>query len=87
MIEIVDANGRIVPDAEIKLEAKVEGGAKLSGLGSGNPITSEDYTEGKTLSYKGHACAILRSTYMDGKSRLTVRAEGLEPKTMDFEVS
>ncbi len=87
MIEIVDANGRIVPDAEIKLEAEIDGVTNLSAFGSGNPITSEDYTEGKTLSYKGHACAILRSTYMDGKSRLTVRAEGLEPKTMDFEVS
>jgi beta-galactosidase len=87
MIEIVDANGRIVPDASIKIEAKVEGGAKLSGLGSGNPITSEDYTDHESETYKGHACAILRSTYKEGKARLTVRAEGLEPKTMDFDVS
>ena len=82
MIDILDEQGLFVPDAEIKLTAKVQGAALLAGFGSGNPITDENYTDNQTVSYKGHACAVLRSSYDKGKTKLTISAHRLEDKTI-----
>jgi beta-galactosidase len=85
MIDILDEQGLFVPDAEINLTAKVQGAALLAGFGSGNPITDENYTDNQTVSYKGHACAVLRSGYDKGKTKLTISAHGLEDKTIIFD--
>jgi beta-galactosidase len=85
MIDILDSQGLLVPDAEIKLAAKVEGAARLAGFGSGNPITDENYTDNQTVSYKGHACAVLRSGYDKGRTKLTIRAPGMEDKSIELE--
>ena len=85
MIDILDSQGLLVPDAEIKLAAKVEGAASLAGFGSGNPITDENYTDNQTVSYKGHACAVLRSGYDKGRTKLTISAPGMEDKSIELE--
>ena len=86
MIDILDDKGQLVPDAEINLTANVMGAALLAGFGSGNPITDEDYTDNKTVTYKGHACAILRSGYEKGKTSLTISAQGLDEKTITLDI-
>ena len=75
--ELIDENGQVVPDADILLTAKAEGAAALTGFGSGNPITDENYTRGRFTSYQGKALAVLRAGYEAGEARLTVSAEGL----------
>ena len=77
-IELLDKDGLVVPDAAVALKAEVSGSATLSGFGSGNPITEEDYTKGETVSYRGRAMAILRAGYESGTVELTVSAEGME---------
>lgn len=76
-IEMVDAEGRLVPDAEILLHAEVTGGATLAGFGSGNPVTEENYTDSEARTYHGRAMAILRGGYETGNICLKVEAEGL----------
>lgn len=79
-VEIVDAQGRALPDAEMKLEAEIKAvgaAATLAGFGTGNPVTDEDYTDNETVSYRGRALAILRAGYEAGEVTLTVRAQGL----------
>ncbi len=76
-VEIVDAQGRLVPCGEFGLRASVEGAASLAGFGSGNPVTSESYVSGCFTSYRGRACAIIRSGYEAGKAVLTVKSEEL----------
>lgn len=73
-IEVLDEQGRIVPDASLKLNASVRGTAVLAGFGTGNPVTDEDYTDSRTVSFGGHALAILRSGYETGETTLTVEA-------------
>ena len=76
-IEIIDREGRVVPDAEAALRAAVSGACTLAGFGSGNPVTEEDYTDSLAVTYRGRAMAVLRSGYDAGSCRLTVEADGL----------
>ena len=76
-IEVRDKEGRVVPDAEVPLNIKVEGSGVLAGFGSANPVTDEDYTDEKTVSYRGRAMAILRSGYESGPVGVEVSAEGM----------
>ena len=87
-IEILDENGILVPDAKIRLHAKTQGtAAVLAGFGTGNPVTDENYTAGTFTTYMGRAMAILRSSYEEGETTLTVSAEGLETVSVTISVS
>ena len=85
-IELLDKDGNLVPDAAVALKAVVSGCAKLSGFGSGNPVTEEDYTEGSTISYRGRAMAIIRSGYETGTVELAVSADGMEEAKVELKV-
>lgn len=76
-IELTDKDGRVVPDAEISLHAELAGCGKLSGFGSANPVTEDNYTDGDTVSFRGRAMAVVRAGYKPGEMTLTIRAEGL----------
>ncbi len=83
-IELLDKDGRLVPDASVPLQVEVEGCAVLAGFGSGNPITDEDYTNACTVSYRGRAMAIIRSGYKSGSVIVKVRAEGIKPVELEL---
>lgn len=83
-VEILDCNGLRVPDASIALSAEVSGPFSLSGFGTGNPITDENYTDSDTVSYRGHAMAVLRTGYEKGEGTLTLRAEGMKPVSISL---
>ena len=76
-IEITDREGRTVPDAAVSLTADADGPAFLAGFGSANPVTDEDYTDEKTVSFRGKALAVLRSASEPGTVELTVSGENL----------
>ena len=73
-VEIMDAEGRLVPDAQIALKASAEGAAALAGFGSAAPVTAENYTSGSFTTYRGRACGILRSGYEAGEAVFTVES-------------
>lgn len=81
-VQVIDEEGNLVPDAEIALNAGVDGAGVLAGFGSGNPITDENYTAGSFKTYKGKAMAVVRSGYQAGEVVLTVKAEALETKSV-----
>lgn len=83
-IEIVDSEGKRVPEAAVALQAEVNGAAYLAGFGTGNPVTDEDYTDDKTVTYRGRAMAILRAGYDAGDVTLTVNAENLPSAKVDL---
>ena len=86
-IELLDQEGRVVPDAEVRLSAEVAGQGWLAGFGTGNPITAEDYTDNMTVSWRGRALAILRSGYESGEITLTVSARNLPEESVTFRVT
>ena len=81
-----DADGATVPDARVKLSARVSGAAQLMGFGSGNPVTDENYTSGEITSYRGMALAVLRAGYEAGVATLSVSAGDLGTATLELPV-
>ncbi|MBQ6174456.1 MAG: DUF4982 domain-containing protein [Clostridia bacterium] len=75
--ELLDEEGRVVPDADVPLSAEAEGAAQLLGFGSGNPVTDGNYSKGRFTTWQGKALAVLRAGYEAGDAKLTVLAEGL----------
>ena len=77
-VEVVDGDGRLVPDAEVCLTARLdshdteETSAWLAGFGSGNPKTDENYTKGCFTTYKGKAMAVIRAGYVAGQATLRI---------------
>lgn len=86
VVEIIDADGNLVPTAEMKATAKVEGAATLAAFGTGRPQTTENYTKGEFTSYKGRLLAIVRAGYEPGISVLTVSVEGLKAESIEIPV-
>lgn len=91
-VEIVDEEGRTVPDAALSLQAEVTAPEKenaceagwLAGFGSSNPVTTENYTVGKCTAWQGQAMAVLRSGYEPGNLVLKVKAEGLPDACLEI---
>ena len=77
-IEILDAQGRRVADAERKLTVRVEGPAELAGFGSANPHAVGSFQASSAQSFRGRALAILRAKPGKGPVRVIVQADGLE---------
>ncbi|MDO5435319.1 MAG: glycoside hydrolase family 2 TIM barrel-domain containing protein [Clostridia bacterium] len=76
-IEVTDSEGRIVPDAVLRLEAGIEGPGRIAGFGTADPVTEEDYTDDETVTFGGRAAAIIRgiNAGQPGKVVFTVRAD------------
>ena len=72
-------------DAAVEMTATLEGCGELAGFGTGNPITEEVYPDNKTTTFRGHATAIIRSGYEEGKNTLTISAEGMAPVQVSVE--
>lgn len=78
-VELVDADGNLVTDAECELTAAVSGTAHLLGFGSSNPKTTDNYAAGRCHAYGGRALAVLRSGEDAGEAVLTVScADGVQ---------
>lgn len=83
-VEFTDAEGTLLPYAEAEAAAEVTGAASLQGFGSARPKTEENYTVGKSVSYKGRLLAVLRAGTESGTAKLTVRSPGLPDAEMEM---
>lgn len=80
-VDVLDAQGRRVPDEKRKIALSVEGRADLVGFGSANPFAVGSFQSPEAESFHGRAMAILRAKGTKGVVRLTVQSDGLEPAT------
>lgn len=102
VITVVDENQRPVPYAETEVHARIVSGtcdqaaqeaapaekiAVLAALGSGRPMTEENYTVGRITTYEGRALAVIRSGCQAGNVRLKVTAKGMAEAFLDINVT
>jgi beta-galactosidase len=77
-VEIQDASGQRVPDAEIPVRFSITGAGELAAQGSSSPNTPASFHVPTRRTFEGRCLAILRPTSGPGKIRLRADAEGLE---------
>ena len=81
-IEIVDADGRVVPTADHLLTFTVGGNATLLAVGYANPRDEDPYYDRQHRVWQGRALAVVRSNGQNSKGRqvsLDVTTKGLPP--------
>lgn len=84
-IEIVDADGRLVPHAKVPLRLAVSGAGELAGHASAVPNEPASFRAPQRETFEGRALAILRplptAIGVAGEITLRVEAEGFPPAT------
>lgn len=71
-IEVVDADGNIVPDASVPLTVSISGKGTLLAAASASFSDLEPKTSPRVTTYKGRALAVIRAS--DSRGRITVEA-------------
>ena len=79
---LTDSNGIVKLLEDRKFSVTVEGVATLAAIGSGNPVTEESFICSSYTSWFGRMGFYVRSSNEKGEATITVRAEGLESKTL-----
>ena len=80
-VAILDAQGRIVPVADNKINFTVSGPAKLIGVGNGDPNSHEPDKASSRSTFNGLAQMIVQSTHDAGEIKLTATADALKSAT------
>ena len=79
-VEVVDANGQRVPNAEIPVRFSVSGAGELAAQGSGSSERSGQFPAPVRKTFQGRCLAILRPNGSTGDITLRAEADGLEPE-------
>jgi beta-galactosidase len=81
-VEIVDADGNRIPDAQIPVHFSVSGQGELAAQGSGNPCDAASFHAPVRKTFQGRCLVILRPLNSPGEIQLRAEAEGLESETI-----
>ena len=87
LVEIIDGQGRLVPDATLKVDFAIEGAGILAGVGNGNPHNVDSFQKPRRWTWHGRALAILRPAKQPGWLTLTASAAGLKPARLHLPVT
>jgi beta-galactosidase len=84
--EVLDAQGRYVPDAQVPLTFALEGRGAIKATGSANPRGLKSFTDPRTLTFHGTALAIIQPGYKAGRTSVRVTSPGLKPAGLDLRI-
>lgn len=76
-VHITDKNGTLKMMTDKKVSFSVEGAGTLLAVGSGNPETTEKFSDGSYTTWHGRVLAVVKSNGEKGFVRITAMSEGL----------
>ncbi len=77
--EVVDANGNVVPYAEVPLNFNIEGNGKIIATGNANPGDMESMQQPQHKTFRGKCLVIVRPDGKSGNVTLKAAGNGLTP--------
>ena len=77
--EVVDANGNVVPDAELLLHFNIKGNGEIIATGNANPTDMESMRQPKHKTFQGKCLIIIRPNGRIGNVTLKASGNGLTP--------
>jgi beta-galactosidase len=78
MVKVVDAQGRVHPDADNDITFEIQGEGKLIGLDNGDMSNQQDFKGKARKAYHGMCLAIVQSSGKPGQIRITATSPGLK---------
>jgi beta-galactosidase len=73
-VEVVDAQGRVCPDAAIPCEATVQGQGRLMAFATADLTDREPKTSSHVTTWKGRALLVVRSNKNKGKATVSIKS-------------
>ncbi|MBF0779550.1 MULTISPECIES: glycoside hydrolase family 2 TIM barrel-domain containing protein [unclassified Granulicatella] len=86
-IDVQDAEGNLVANADTAITVQVTGPAKLIGLDNGNAVDHQSYQENNRKAFNGKLVAIVKMTGESGQVSLTASASHLASSTSTIQVT
>jgi len=77
-VEAVDAQGRLVPDAEIPINFSIRGNGELAAVGNGKPDDMRSFKTPQCTTFHGRCLVIVRPNGKAGKIKLQAEAENMQ---------
>jgi beta-galactosidase len=84
-VQVVDAEGRVVPTANNEIAFAVEGAGRILGVDNGQPDSHESYQGPSRRAFNGLALVVLQSTGTPGTLTLSASSPGLTPAQIGVE--
>jgi len=85
-INVVDAEGNVVPTTAVKLHISVEGDGRLLASGNAGPNDMQSFRNADCSTFLGRCLAILQPSTGSGQMTLKVSGEGLAEETLTIAV-
>ncbi|MCX6236549.1 MAG: DUF4982 domain-containing protein [Bacteroidia bacterium] len=86
-IDVVDANGTIVPNADNLVKFQVEGPGTIVGVDNGDPVSHESFKAPMRKAFHGKCLVVIQSGQKPGIIKLTANSEGLPAVTMEIKAN
>jgi len=86
-VSVLDAQGRIVPDATNRVTFKVEGAGTLAGVDNGSSPDHQSFRDSDRAAHAGQLVGIVRASTAGGPLTVTASADGLESATATITVA
>ena len=85
-VKITDKNGLMVPDANNKINFKIEGLGEIVATDNGHPANLVAFASHERAAFNGMALAIIRANKGDkGKMKLIITSDGLDKAVVEIE--
>jgi len=85
VVEVLDQQGRVVPDAANDIAFTLEGEARLIGVDNGNPQSHDSYKVNRCKAFNGMCLAVVQSTARAGRIRIAASSPALQPAELTIE--
>jgi beta-galactosidase len=81
-VAVTDAQGRVVPTADVLLKFEVRGAGKIIGVGNGDPSSHEPDRATERKAFNGFAQVLVQADEKSGAIQLTATSVGLHVSTV-----
>jgi beta-galactosidase len=86
-VELLDENGRLVPNDDRLVEFSLEGVGTIQATDNGDPTDHTSFISHERSTLHGKALVIIKSTQESGLIQLTAHSKGLNPVTLSIQTN
>ncbi|HEY5590628.1 MAG TPA: DUF4982 domain-containing protein, partial [Paludibacter sp.] len=86
-VDVVDANGIIIPNADNLVKFQVEGSGTIVGVDNGDPVSHESFKAPQRKAFHGKCLVVVQSGDKPGIIKLTSNSEGLPAVTVEIKTN